>query len=76
MKTYLAAHEIPADTAWGKSRRSGAAGHCVETANVAGGVSLRHSKDPERGAFLFTPEEMSAFVQGAKDGDFDHHLGA
>ena len=72
--TYVAASEIPADTACGKSRRSGAAGHCVETADVPDGVALRHSKDPERGAFLFTPEEMSAFVQGAKDGDFDHHL--
>lgn len=76
MKTYLEANEIPADTRWGKSRRSGSAGHCVETAAVPGGVALRHSKDPERGAFLFSPEEMSAFVQGAKDGDFDHHLSA
>jgi hypothetical protein len=74
MKTYLAAVEIPAGTTWGKSRRSGAAGHCVETAAVPGGVALRHSKDPERGAFLFTPQEMAAFVLGAKDGDFDHHL--
>ncbi len=74
MKTYLEAAEIKPDTTWVKSARSGAAGHCVQTANVAGGVALGHSKDPERGAFLFTTEEMAAFVQGAKDGDFDHHL--
>jgi Domain of unknown function (DUF397) len=60
---------------WVKSTRSGAAGHCVETAEVKGGVALRHSKDPERGAFLFTTEEMSAFVHGVKAGEFDHLLG-
>ncbi|MET0494994.1 MAG: DUF397 domain-containing protein [Actinoplanes sp.] len=57
-------------------RGSGSAGHCVETAAVPGGVALRHSKDPERGAFLYTTPEMTAFVHGAKDGEFDHYLHA
>jgi Domain of unknown function (DUF397) len=74
MKTFLEASEIAPGTVFTKSSRSGAAGHCVETAEVPGGVALRHSKDPERGAFLFTAQEMSAFVQGAKAGDFDHLL--
>ena len=74
MKTYLEAAEITPGTQWVKSGRSGAAGHCVQTAVVAGGVALGHSKDPGRGAFLFSQDEMAAFVQGAKDGDFDHHL--
>ena len=35
-------------------------------------VALRHSKAPQQGAFLFSHADMTAFVQGAKDGDFDH----
>jgi hypothetical protein len=73
-KTYLEAAEIDPRTVFKKSSRSGAAGHCVETAAVEGGVALGHSKDTSRGAFLFSPEEMDAFLRGVKDGDFDHHL--
>jgi len=74
MKTFLEYGEISAETVWTKSTRSGAAGHCVQAAKVAGGVALGHSKDNERGAFLYTHAEMDAFLQGVKDGDFDHLL--
>lgn len=74
MKTFLAETAIAPETLWRKATRSGAAGHCVEVAGVDGGVALRHSKDPGRGAFLFTPDEMSAFVHGAKAGEFDDLL--
>lgn len=73
--TFLDAQDIPEGTVFQKGSRSGAAGHCVEVAAVADGVALRHSKDQGRGAFLFTREEMGAFVQGAKDGEFDDLVG-
>ena len=72
MKTFLASADLTSKTAWIKSGRSGAAGHCVELAEMDGHVALRHSKAPQQGAFLFSHAEMTAFVQGAKDGDFDH----
>jgi uncharacterized protein DUF397 len=72
MKTYLEQREIFPGTTWVKSSRSGSAGHCVELAEMGGGVALRHSKDKQRGAFVFTADEMAAFIQGAKDGEFDH----
>ena len=74
MKTYLAPDDIAPEMTWTKSARSGAAGHCVEVAEMSGNVALRHSKAHQQGAFLFSREEMSAFINGAKDGDFDHLL--
>jgi hypothetical protein len=58
-------------TGWRKSRRSGAAGHCVEAAPHRGGVALRNSNDPPGGGLLFTSAEWAAFVGGVRDGDFD-----
>ena len=72
MKTFLESADFVPQTVWTKSGRSGAAGHCVELAEVGGSVALRHSKAPRQGAFLFSREEIGAFVLGAKDGDFDH----
>ncbi len=75
MKTYLAAAEISQDVVFVKSARSGAAGHCVELAEVGDAVAIRHSKAPEQGAFVYSRAEITAFVQGAKDGDFDGFCG-
>ncbi len=72
MRTFLKAAEITPATVWTKSGRSGAAGHCVELADMGGNVAVRHSKAPEQGAFVFSREEMTAFILGAKDGNFDH----
>ncbi len=75
MKTFLETAEIPKSTVWKTSTRSGAAGHCVQVAPINNsGVLLRHSKAPDVGAFVFSPDEWSAFVGGVKDGDFDHLL--
>lgn len=71
-KTFLDAADIPEGAEFVKSSRSGAAGHCVELAEMGGGIALRHSKAPQQGAFLFSGGEMSAFVEGAKNGEFDH----
>lgn len=56
---------------WRKSTRSGANGNCVEVAQLTGAIALRDSKDPSGPALVFTPEEWAAFIEGAKDGEFD-----
>jgi Domain of unknown function (DUF397) len=64
------------DARWRKSSRSSAQGNCVETARLSGGeVAVRNSRHPEGPALIFSQEEVRAFLQGAKDGEFDHLLG-
>jgi hypothetical protein len=61
---------------WVKSRRSNSQGNCVELAELSGGkVAMRNSRHPEGPALIYTREEITAMVLGAKDGDFDHLLG-
>jgi hypothetical protein len=61
-----------ANAAWQKSSRSGPySDNCVEIAFVDGGVAMRDSKHPDGPVLLFTPAEWDAFVEGAKDGEFD-----
>lgn len=58
--------------AWVKSARSNQSGNCVEVAQLpGGGVAFRNSRYPEGPALVYTQAEMAAFVDGAKDGDFD-----
>lgn len=60
------------DVTWRKSARSNPYGNCVELAALPGGeVAVRNSRHPAGPALVYTPAEMAAFVQGAKDGDFD-----
>jgi hypothetical protein len=60
---------------WGKSTRSSAQGNCVETARLAGGeVAVRNSRHPSGPALIFSQAEARAFLEGVKDGDFDHLL--
>lgn len=50
----------------------GGGGNCVEVAVTAdGGRSVRHSKDPEGLALLFTASEWTAFTAGVCDGEFN-----
>jgi hypothetical protein len=57
---------------WIKSVRSNQSGNCVEVAQLPGGdVAVRNSRYPEGPALVYTQAEMAAFVEGAKDGDFD-----
>ena len=57
---------------WQKSTRSGPySDNCVEIAFVDGAIAMRDSKHPEGPVLLFTAEEWDAFVEGAKDGEFD-----
>ena len=59
--------------AWVKSSHSGpTGGNCVELAHLPGGrVAVRHSREPDGPALVFTPAEWDAFLAGAKDGEFD-----
>jgi Domain of unknown function (DUF397) len=56
---------------WLKAQASGA-GSCVELASMVGGVAIRDSKDPEGPVLVYTPTEFSAFLNGARNGEFDH----
>ena len=58
---------------WRKSRRSNPSGNCVEMAAVPGGtdVAVRNSRFPDGPVLVYTRDEIIAFLQGAKDGDFD-----
>ena len=60
------------DAVWHRSTRTGAFGdNCVEVAFVGGAIVVRDSKQPEGPRLVFTPQEWDAFVEGAKDGEFD-----
>jgi hypothetical protein len=57
--------------AWRKAKRSVANGACVELASFNGMIAMRDSKDPDGPVLVYTPAELSAFLHGAKAGEFD-----
>jgi len=64
--------ELVPGAEWRRSVRSGAYGNCVEVAALpGGGVALRNSRYPDGPALVYTRAEMTAFLAGAKDGEFD-----
>lgn len=47
-------------------------GTCVEVGTVpGGGVAVRDTKDRDGATLQFSVEEWTAFVAGAKNGEFD-----
>ena len=55
---------------WRKSRFCSDAA-CVAVARIDGQVLVRDSKDPDQMPLAFTEAEWSAFLRGAKAGEFD-----
>jgi hypothetical protein len=68
----MLAHHLN-DAAWKKGSRSNGSGgnNCVEVAFLDTGVAVRDSKDQSGPALMFTQAEWIAFVDSAKDGEFD-----
>ncbi|MEV0259044.1 DUF397 domain-containing protein [Streptomyces sp. NPDC050732] len=60
---------------WRKAMSSGGNGNCVEVAKLESGeVAVRNSRFPEGPALIYTPNEIAAFLEGAKGGEFDFAL--
>ncbi|MFJ2190673.1 MULTISPECIES: DUF397 domain-containing protein [unclassified Kitasatospora] len=59
--------------AWQKSSYSGSSNACVEVRTVAGLIELRESDEGDV-IVRTTARKFSAFLQGAKAGEFDHLL--
>ena len=61
---------------WQKSWHSNPNGECVELAALpTGEIALRNSRFPAGPVLLYTQAEITAFLDGAKDGEFDHLTG-
>nr|WP_296067326.1 DUF397 domain-containing protein [uncultured Actinoplanes sp.] len=60
-----------ADLTWRKSTRSGAAGHCVEVANIPAAVLVRDSKDVTGPVLTFGASGWTGFIDGVRAGEFD-----
>jgi len=68
----LPAHHLDG-AVWKKSSRSNGNGgsNCVEVAFLGTDVAVRDSKNRSGPALTFTKAEWTAFVDSAKDGEFD-----
>ena len=61
---------------WLKSQHSNPNGACVELAALPSGeIAMRNSRFPVGPVLLYTQAEITAFLAGAKDGEFDHIVG-
>ena len=60
-------------TPWMKASRSGQEGSCVEMRRSGDMIEVRDSKDNGTGPTLrFTPAKVAAWLDGARNGEFDH----
>ncbi|MBG0563003.1 DUF397 domain-containing protein [Actinoplanes aureus] len=68
----MLAHQLDG-AVWKKGSRSNGNGgsNCVEVAMLDQGIAVRDSKNRTGPALMFTPAEWTAFVDSAKDGEFD-----
>jgi hypothetical protein len=56
---------------WTKATRSGSSGQCVEVRDRGDVIEVRDSKDPGGPILRYTPGEWDAFLDGARNGEFD-----
>jgi hypothetical protein len=56
---------------WQKAQSSTVNGQCVEIASIANKIAMRDSKDPDGPILVYTSAEFSAFLEGARNGEFD-----
>ncbi|MGW8783095.1 DUF397 domain-containing protein [Streptomyces sp. NPDC055796] len=67
----VVADSIP-NVRWRKASASDPFDNCVEVARLEeGGVGMRNSRFPAGPALVFTRDEMVAFIDGVKKGEFD-----
>lgn len=60
------------DLRWRKSAHSNPSGNCVEVAELERGrIAVRNSRYVEGPVLVYTREEIAAFLEGVKEGDFD-----
>ncbi len=57
---------------WLKAQCSTPNGQCVEIASAVSKIAVRDSKDPDGPILVYTSTEFSAFLEGARNGEFDH----
>jgi hypothetical protein len=63
------------DLAWRKAAACNPEGSCVELAALPdGNIAMRNSRDPHGPRLVFTQAEIAAFIDGAKEGEFDDFL--
>jgi Domain of unknown function (DUF397) len=60
-----------ASLAWLKAQASTHNGQCVEIASTRGKIAIRDSKDPDGPILVYTNAEFKAFLDGARNGEFD-----
>jgi hypothetical protein len=59
---------------WIKASMSMPSGACIELAADGDLIALRNSRNPNV-VLRYTHDELAAFLDGAKRGEFDHLLG-
>ncbi|MFE1189991.1 DUF397 domain-containing protein [[Kitasatospora] papulosa] len=59
---------------WTVSSRSGGSGNCVRVGVQGGYVLVGDSQNPERLPHVYTASEAKAWLEGAKNGEFDFVL--
>jgi hypothetical protein len=60
------------NTEWQKATKSGGSGECVEMRRQDGMVQVRDSKNPNGAVLAFSGREITAWLDGAAKGEFDH----
>lgn len=56
---------------WKKSTRSGDNGNCVEARRRNHAVQVRDSKNPSGPILTFPAQVWTAFLEGAREGEYD-----